>query len=416
MPRRRKNLLKNPCAKGLYYWKAVYDGGDGFKCEEEPIGCVKICDCTSVKENLPCWSTSSQLCEKSQLVYLPEFDISEERLDEKKPPIRIKDWYGSRVDCGSLYNLSVRLLADDKSTELDVWKYSDTKERGAGWTKVKHVFKDYPPGVRYVEFKHGGQDLNFWAGHFGAKMTNSGVFVGDSKNDRKKKKRAVREKLCKNLLKNPCAASCLEGWTIVGDGEWACEKEPIECKPIIEANEEAEGESCWATSYQDGEKKQVIDLGFEGFYPDYMDEIRPEIIFSEWFGSRSDAGCVHWLTVRLLNSDMKTLYEKVIKDTTVAEGDWHKVEGSFRGYGPGVRFIEYSHGGRGTCFLAGNYGAKIKRSFGGYGPGMRNKNSHGGRGTCSWAGNYGAKITCSFVTVVAEAEISSSSSSSSDEN
>ena len=53
--------------------------------------------------------------------------------------------------------------------------------------QAKHIFKDYPSGVRYVEFKHGGEDTKNWAGHFGVKMTMSGVFVGQ-----KRKKRAKR--------------------------------------------------------------------------------------------------------------------------------------------------------------------------------------------------------------------------------
>ncbi|XP_053401569.1 F-box only protein 6-like [Mercenaria mercenaria] len=241
MSRRNKNLLRNPCAE----------------------------------ENLPSRSTSHEPCENFQLIYLPEFDISEEILD-KKPPIRIRDWYGARNVCGCEYTIRVRLLADDKSTELDVWNFEDTQEECSGWKKVKHVFQDYPPGVRYVEFKHGGQNTKIWTGHYGAKMTNSGVFVGKKRGNRKK--RAVREKLGKNLLKNPCAASNFEGWTIVSDGGWACEEKPSGCKPV----KEAEGESCWSTSYQDCEKKQVIDLDFEGFDSNYMDEIGPKIKLSEW--------------------------------------------------------------------------------------------------------------------------------------
>ena len=38
-----------------------------------------------------------------------------------------------------------------------------------------------------MEFKHGGEDTKNWAGHFGVKMTMSGVFVGQ-----KRKKRAKR--------------------------------------------------------------------------------------------------------------------------------------------------------------------------------------------------------------------------------
>lgn len=47
------------------------------------------------------------------------------------------------------------------------------------------------------------------------------------------------------------------------------------------------GESCWSTSHQDCEKKQLIDLGFEGFDPHFMDEFQPEIKICEWYMKQS---------------------------------------------------------------------------------------------------------------------------------
>ena len=41
-----------------------------------------------------------------------------------------------------------------------------------------------------MEFKHGGEDTKNWAGHYGAKMSMSAVFVGQ-----KRKKRAKRVSL-----------------------------------------------------------------------------------------------------------------------------------------------------------------------------------------------------------------------------
>ena len=55
------------------------------------------------------------------------------------------------------------------------------------YIQAKHIFNDYPSGVRYVEFKHGGEDTKNWAGHYGVKMSMSAVFVGQ-----KRKKRAKR--------------------------------------------------------------------------------------------------------------------------------------------------------------------------------------------------------------------------------
>jgi F-box protein 2 len=43
--------------------------------------------------------------------------------------------------------------------------------------QISHTFIDYGPGVRFVRFEHGGQDSVYWKGWFGARVTNSSVWV-----------------------------------------------------------------------------------------------------------------------------------------------------------------------------------------------------------------------------------------------
>ena len=38
------------------------------------------------------------------------------------------------------------------------------------YLQFKHVFDAYPPGVRFIHFRHGGKDRKWWAGHYGVKM------------------------------------------------------------------------------------------------------------------------------------------------------------------------------------------------------------------------------------------------------
>ena len=40
-----------------------------------------------------CWATSHDPCEKFQIVDLVDAGISEDKLDDKKPPITVRDWY-----------------------------------------------------------------------------------------------------------------------------------------------------------------------------------------------------------------------------------------------------------------------------------------------------------------------------------
>ena len=39
-----------------------------------------------------CWATSHDPCEKVQLVDLTDAGISTDKLDDKKPPITVRDW------------------------------------------------------------------------------------------------------------------------------------------------------------------------------------------------------------------------------------------------------------------------------------------------------------------------------------
>lgn len=43
--------------------------------------------------------------------------------------------------------------------------------------QISHTFTDYGPGVRFVRFEHSGQDSVYWKGWFGARVTNSSVWV-----------------------------------------------------------------------------------------------------------------------------------------------------------------------------------------------------------------------------------------------
>ncbi|KAH3852528.1 F-box only protein 44-like isoform X2 [Dreissena polymorpha] len=184
----------------------------------------------------------------------------------------------------------------------------------------------------------------------------------------------------KNLLQNPCAIDGMAGWEVTwngGDG-WKAEHSALGCRPFKEANPEAKDDACWTTSYGLCMKKQTIDLEFAGIVGDYLDDQRPEIRVTEWCGSRYDAGSEYHLLVRLLNSDLETVDKREVTKTLPADGQWHKVEKAFIIYGPGVRFIEYSHGGKDTCY---------------------------------WAGHFGVKITCSSVTVATGSGQDSSSSS-----
>uniref|UniRef100_A0A8C0IFD7 FBA domain-containing protein n=1 Tax=Bubo bubo TaxID=30461 RepID=A0A8C0IFD7_BUBBB len=113
--------------------------------------------------------TSYGPCFKSQLITLQKEGYWNQLMDEKRPEIVVKDWYAARFDCGCRYELTVRLLSED---------YIVLDENFPLSLQISHTFQNYPAGVRYIWFQHGGQDTQFWAGWYGVRVTNSSITIG----------------------------------------------------------------------------------------------------------------------------------------------------------------------------------------------------------------------------------------------
>ncbi|XP_017743498.1 PREDICTED: F-box only protein 2 [Rhinopithecus bieti] len=179
LSKRRRNLLRNPCGEeDLEGWCDVEHGGDGWRVEELPGDSgVEFTHDESVKKY---FASSFEWCRKAQIIDLQAEGYWEELLDTTQPAIVVKDWYSGRSDAGCLYELTVKLLSEHEdvlaefsSGQVAVPQDSD----GGGWMEISHTFTDYGPGVRFVRFEHGGQDSVYWKGWFGARVTNSSVWV-----------------------------------------------------------------------------------------------------------------------------------------------------------------------------------------------------------------------------------------------
>ncbi|XP_051063536.1 F-box only protein 27 isoform X2 [Phodopus roborovskii] len=135
-----RNLISNPCGQeGLRKWM-VQHGGDGWVVEDN-------------MKAVP--GAPSQTC------FVTSFR------------------WGARHDSGCKYRLLVKLL-DAHQNVLD--KFSAVPDPIEQWNnniylQVTHVFSNIGRGVRFVSFEHWGQDTQFWAGHYGARVTNSSVIV-----------------------------------------------------------------------------------------------------------------------------------------------------------------------------------------------------------------------------------------------
>ncbi|XP_034879302.1 F-box only protein 27 [Mirounga leonina] len=157
--------------EGLRKWM-VQHGGDGWVVEAN----------RSTVPGAPsqtCFVSSFSWCRKKQVLDLEEEGLWPELLDSGKIEICVSDWWGARHDSGCMYRLLVQLL-DANQTVLD--KFSAMPVPIQQWNnnvcfQVTHVFSNIKMGVRFVSFEHWGQDTQFWAGHYGARVTNSSVVV-----------------------------------------------------------------------------------------------------------------------------------------------------------------------------------------------------------------------------------------------
>nr|5B4N_A Chain A, F-box only protein 2 [Mus musculus]5B4N_B Chain B, F-box only protein 2 [Mus musculus] len=177
LSKRRRNLLRNPCGEeDLEGWSLDVNGGDGWKVEELSRDQRKEFPNDQVKKY---FVTSYYTCRKAQVIDLQAEGYWEELLDTTQPAIVVKDWYSGRPDCGSKYQLTVRLLSENEDVLAEFQPDPATiqQKSDAKWREISHTFIDYGPGVRFVRFEHGGVDTHYWAGWYGPRVTNSSVWV-----------------------------------------------------------------------------------------------------------------------------------------------------------------------------------------------------------------------------------------------
>lgn len=128
-------------------WSQVVNGGDGWGFNQNNR-----------------WVTSYFECSKTQIIDLQDMGYTISELNAA-PRIDFSEWYlGSGPQTDDSYFCDVRLL-DANMNIVD--SYSNNATADSFWKNSSHSFSNYGSGVRYVEITHGGQDSEFWAGHYG---------------------------------------------------------------------------------------------------------------------------------------------------------------------------------------------------------------------------------------------------------
>ncbi|XP_056304750.1 uncharacterized protein LOC130216879 [Danio aesculapii] len=322
------NLLINPSAEdGLQGWKMVHSGS----------GCW-----VTAKNSKPltdtvtrCFVTSFGLCLKRQLIDLQKEGYSDTYMDQVQPQIKISDWYAPRNDCGCEYQICVELLDQEKKpiSTFHPEKVLFYIWNSYPWCQMTHVFKNYGAGVRFISFTHGGKDTHYWAGHYGIRVTNSSVEIcPDDESSRF---------INRNLIKNPSAQAGLQQWELVANGghQWKTEGN----QRTFPVN------ACFATSYGLCLKQQLINLQKEGYSDTFMDQKQPHIKISDWYAPRSDHRSEYQICVELLDQKMNPVCSFQPEKVFFLQGGvypWRQMTHVFKEYGPGVRFIRFTHGGK----------------------------------------------------------------------
>ncbi|MBE7439289.1 MAG: hypothetical protein HS115_12595 [Spirochaetales bacterium] len=160
-----------------------------------------------------------------------------------------------------------------------------------------------------------------------------------------------------NLLRNASAEEQnLSSWTVTANGGsgW------------LAGTTGVGDQTCFQTSFDWDRKEQLIDLLADGYAAANLDAA-PNICYGESVFRRFDVtGVWRHMTVTLLNGSMTPITSFStgdVNDTSIpAAGSIH-LSGTFSGYGPGLRYIRFEHGGRDLPSWGGHFGAYLFGSF-----------------------------------------------------
>lgn len=169
--RAQVNLLANPSAQdgGLSGWTVIANGGNGWTTRGDSVDGDGASFITSYN-----WCTRSQTIDLIAEGYTPEF------LDSS-PPILVRESFKGVSNTADLYFLRVE-LRDENGNVLDSWEAGSQATpltANGGWVLQEHRFRNYPAGVREIYWEDGGDDAEFWAGHYGTILDGAELTFDD---------------------------------------------------------------------------------------------------------------------------------------------------------------------------------------------------------------------------------------------
>lgn len=164
------NLLTNPSAQGgaTTGWSVV-NGGDGWTTRPDSVDADGASFLTSYD-----WCTRSQTIDLLAAGYTPEF------LDSS-PTILVREYFKGVNNVSDFYFLRVE-LRDENGLVLQSWEAGNQTNplTATGvWELQEHIFENYPAGVREIFWQDGGDDAEYWAGHYGTLLDGAELTFND---------------------------------------------------------------------------------------------------------------------------------------------------------------------------------------------------------------------------------------------
>ncbi|CAI6366694.1 unnamed protein product [Macrosiphum euphorbiae] len=171
-----RNLVKNHCGQNEYKHWERYDHSLWI-IEQTPQGSPLLPDDPDFDGHTSCFVSSFRLCSKSQRIIFKNYGLNDTVMKTLQPEISVSEWYNSRFDCGCKYVLRATVF-DGNGELIEQHNYNDVLPQWGDniWTKASHSFKNQS-NASYLILYHSGVDTQFWAGHYGTKISGSVVKI-----------------------------------------------------------------------------------------------------------------------------------------------------------------------------------------------------------------------------------------------
>lgn len=339
-------LLNGDGSQGLAMWMILANGGWSVqKGYASSIGYATN------------FAVADAWCKASQLIDLrDQAGFTQDYLDQA-PPITVTDFVAALYPDSSQGQYYLQLELRDsahnvlKSFTTGMMKVPATGTSPADlrWVRITGVFMDYGPGVRYLYVEHGALNPAKWTSpDYGIKLTGATAAIP-----------VERSVTPSQLLANGSAQQGLVGWSDVSGsaGVWQVEHGPGAQCPGSAGNTNFAISGGWARKYQ------VIDLLKAGYTDDFLDQA-PLVQVSDWVCAYPDCTCQYSLKVELRNAQQQVIktYDSGTVTVSPSNGNFtpfQRIVQTLSGYGSGLRFIYFEHGGTHTVMPNSVFAAKL---------------------------------------------------------